>query len=626
MAIRISKPTAQLPRNAFDLSQRHVFSSRVGLQLPILSIDCVPGDYHEINTLSLTRSMPLKTDAFTALKQNFKFVFVPYQQIWRYWNDFINQSSEHFSTYEGVSSPNGFTPYSFSAVPHFDLQRLINSLHDLYFAITYVPDLSSERVLITSNNAAGRSSLNFYKIIDGVLRLLDLLGYGSYYEFVYHNSLDNTDFDELISSSKPNMFRLCAYQKAWFDYERNSIYDNGNVLSFNLDYLTNANSDGEFDLSYFESRVTQFKSDGWANTQETESIFDLIAPFLLHDAQWQRDKFTSLYPTPQFGSLSEVTIEGVNIQNDLVRDSSSPMPGVYAVINSTANKGTLSRLETSNSTSWTIPNAFSVYELRYAQMIQKWKEAKLRAGSRTKDLAKAIFGESPKYALDQYSDFVDGFSDYINISEVVSTSQTDGADLGELAGKGVGAGNHTVKFKCSDYGVLLCLYDVVPNVEYDAYMLDKQNTMVEFANFFNPFFMDQGFEPITLSELANSFSPTGRSGNMNMNQILGYAPHDQCYKQAVSKVHGEFMSGRTLSHWVTPRANLTARIRKTASSALYAADMYVHPADVDSIFVGQDNASYGDAIYYQENDQLLNNFNFEIKSVRNMSVLGLPRW
>lgn len=625
MAIRISKPDAQLPRNAFDLSQRHVFTSRVGHQIPVLAIDCVPGDYHEINTLSLTRTMPIQTDAFTALKQNFNFVFVPYQQIWRHWNDFINQSAEHFSTYEGTVNQLGFTPYTATNVPHFNLRTLIYALHDIFHLITTAS--GSSRLLNTSPNAAGVHPIDIYREIDGILRLLDLLGYGAYYDYVYNEDEDTSDFDDVFPVMKPNLFRLCAYQKAWFDYTRNSIYDSGSVMSFNMDYLTKSVRNGEFDFTDFTDALTNARSLGWSNCNLSLQDFDTyLSPFLLHNAQWQKDKFTSLYPNPQFGSLSEITLDGINIVNNLSLSSENRQAGVELSTGLLYRaSGTTESSTNKERSSWTINNAFSVYELRYAQMVQKWKEDKMRAGNRTKDIARAIFGEAPKYAMDQYSDFVDAFSDYINISEVMSTAETSGAALGQIAGKGVGAGNHTVKFNCSDYGVLLCLYDVVPNVEYDALMCDKQNTMVEFANFFNPYFMDQGFEPVTMYELCTHADVNAL--NFNANSVLGYAPHDQCYKQAVSKVHGEFMSGGTLSHWVTPRKNLVERVYSSSQHSIYVSDMYVVPSDVDNIFYSQDsNVAYSDSVWYQEYDQLLNNFNFDIKSVRNMSVLGLPRW
>lgn len=631
MAINISRPSASLPRNAFDLSQRNIFTSRAGLVTPVLALDCVPGDYHEIDLLSLTRTMPVKTDAFTALRQNFNFIFVPYQQLWRFWNDFSNQSNERFSTLEGIVQSNDLVPFTIEAVPTFDLFTLLVDLQGIFYGIT--DSVGGRRVLRTGTTATGNTAADYLAKIDGTLRLLDMLGYGSFYEFVYSTSDvydDSTVWDDLIPKVKPNMFRLAAYQKAWNDYYRNSTYQDNIPMSFNLDWLHGTSAQTTFNLSEFTQVASVIHSIGSspgdfaALTISPDDAWRSIQPFELRHAPWQRDKFSTMYPQPQFGSVSGVSFSGVQISNDATR--SYNLHGAAVVVQPLQSDapGLLTRTNEQSTSNWSINNAFSVYELRYAQYLQKWKEDKMRAGKKTKDIAMAIFGERPKYSMDQYSDFVDNFVEGINISEVTSMSGTSENVLGDIAGKGVSAGSHTVKFKCSDFGVLLCLYDVTPSVEYNAKMLDKQNTLIELDDFWNPYFMDMGFEAITASELSLTGDPSTNTP-YNHNYVLGYAPHDQCYKQSVNKVHGEFMSGRTLSHWVTPRTKLYNQI---VNGSVYNIDaLYVDPSDIDAIFYGQsNNPSYGSGIFYQEYDQFLNNFNFDIKSVRNMSVLGLPRW
>ena len=92
-------PKASVSRNGFDLSHRKVFSAKAGELLPILMEDLVPGDYFEIDTATLCRTMPLNTAAFLRCKLNFDFFFVPKTAIWRQWNNFINQRTQLDSSY-----------------------------------------------------------------------------------------------------------------------------------------------------------------------------------------------------------------------------------------------------------------------------------------------------------------------------------------------------------------------------------------------------------------------------------------------------------------------------------------------------------------------------------------------
>ena len=94
------KPKASLSRNGFDLSQRHLFSSKAGMIVPVMCLDCIPNDFHEINLSSLVRTMPLATDAFARMRIRYCFGFVPYWQVWHPWNEFITQTKENQSNLE----------------------------------------------------------------------------------------------------------------------------------------------------------------------------------------------------------------------------------------------------------------------------------------------------------------------------------------------------------------------------------------------------------------------------------------------------------------------------------------------------------------------------------------------
>jgi hypothetical protein len=53
--IKASRPNR--PRNAFDLSQRHLFTAHAGMLLPILNLDLIPHDHVEINAQDFMRTL-----------------------------------------------------------------------------------------------------------------------------------------------------------------------------------------------------------------------------------------------------------------------------------------------------------------------------------------------------------------------------------------------------------------------------------------------------------------------------------------------------------------------------------------------------------------------------------------
>lgn len=554
------KPKASLNRNAFDLSQRHIFSMKCGQILPILSIDCVPNDYHEIDVLSLCRTLPVQTDAFTRLKLSFSAAFIPYQQLWAEWNEFILQTDEKFTV--------NHNHISYTQVPFFELGLL---LKNLYFI---------DHDYSTGALPADMQDMFGFNPADIIVRMLDLLGYGSYYHVLdtYRNS-GQRDGDNLVdenySHQMPNLFRVLAYQKFCNDFFRNDQYSSAWTELFNVDDFGGTSIDPTLVCRMF---------------------------LTLHYATWKKDYFTSLYSSPQFGAASYVTIG---------TDGDAQINGDTSVIHSGDNVS--------------IDRAFNVYDLRRAEMFQKWKEDKLRAGNKLKDQSLAMFGTRPRYLMDHYCDFIGEVDSNVSIDEVTNMAASATADLGEIGGKGVGTGSGSFKYNCKDFGVLMVVAYITPTSEYDAMMLDRGNVLSEPFDFFTPAFEDLGLQSVQLHELTN-VSLLPMAGTQWYNKVIGYAPRYLNYKSAVDKVHGLFMrtysvSGGSplpgsLSHWNTPRSyNEISKF----SHGMFEEFMYVDPHVLDPIF-------YLNASNTQDSDQFLLNVNFQINSVRSMSVLGLPRW
>ena len=77
-------------RNAFDLSHRHMFTAQVGELLPVFTQWCNPNETFKIGYNGKTRTAALNTDAFTRIRENIQYFFVPFQSLWKYFEQQVN--------------------------------------------------------------------------------------------------------------------------------------------------------------------------------------------------------------------------------------------------------------------------------------------------------------------------------------------------------------------------------------------------------------------------------------------------------------------------------------------------------------------------------------------------------
>ena len=245
--LEIHPSRANRPRNAFDLSQRHMFTAPVGALLPVLSLDLIPHDHVEINAQDFMRTLPMNSSAFMSLRGVYEFFFVPYAQLWHPFDQFIAGTNDYRSNY----FTSGSVPIS-------------------------VPSCSRETLFKEVLKIPPTGQSNSYDIFgfsrqENCLRLLDLLGYG--YPV---RAKTNKGYLSNLFSGSVTPFRAAAYQKIYSDYYRNNIYEPYDVASFN-----------------FDSSPTAFAADKFVNMLQ------------LRYRNYGLDYLTNLRPTPLFASLQQ---------------------------------------------------------------------------------------------------------------------------------------------------------------------------------------------------------------------------------------------------------------------------------------------------------------------------------
>lgn len=135
--------------------------------------------------------------------------------------------------------------------------------------------------------------------------------------------------------------------------------------------------------------------------------------------------------------------------------------------------------------------------------------------------------------------------DFITIGEVLQTSETTNTSAqGERAGTANAfSRGRGVLFNSPDYGVLLCLSRIVPEIDYFSGLERKWN-IVNTSDWPLPELAQIGFQAIYNSELALKFTVN----QPNNNDAWGYAPRYTEWKDCLNQVSCEMQTNRQYWH------------------------------------------------------------------------------
>lgn len=646
------KPTAQLGQSSFDLSQKHVFSSKTGMAVPCCPIETVPADHFKINVASLHRTMTMNTAAFLRGKFRYDTYFVPYSQIWHNFNQFIDQRPDkHSSAWLGSKF-----------VPSFELGGLLK------FALQSFRKYHWN----TSNVFALDCDMYGSPFIFGCLRMLDMLGYGNFEPLLiptmsinpatgnpWSGTERDTAFTDALTYASQfdgkylNLFRISAYNHIWYDIYRNKYYDEvykpvGTTKE--LQYISMFNFD-DMSCDTFADSLLWMPTWTYTDTDATWDSLQSIRVFSIFNpkyVQWKKDLFTSSLPGTQFGSVSSISLNSIT-GSDLGRWKDAYGDGLVNVSNVSTAPSSATYYPNSLQYSAERPyiqhdhpvsSSFDVLALKRAEALQAWKQNTLRAGNMVDSNFRAHYGVEPHYESDNNVMFLGSFEAVLDVNSVVANADTGGStngNVGDIAATGTAVlKGQEINYDCKDFGVILTISSFVPESEYAANMIDRANRLSEPFDFFTPEYQNIGLESVAGVDLdANLFSN-------EPNKVLGYAPRYYMYKTALDKVHGEFARvaymqpnqpieqiNGSLRAWVAPRREFLVyggfdsngyHIKNRALPTFYCS-----PYALDNVF-GLNNANDLNGVGRQNTDCFLNNVFFDIKAIRPMSVLGLPQF
>lgn len=663
-------------RNAFDLSHRHMFTAQIGELLPVFTQWVNPNETFKIGYNGKTRTAALNTDAFTRVRENIQYFFVPFQSLWKYFEQQVNNltrgdAGQNISKFASSSNQASLITTNLPYISYVDLAGWLDVIYqhtfkalDAYLSST---DPSAATPIGFKDFCEKSSVYNDVFICDGyrlcrAAKLLMSLGYGNFVTVVQYDIFAQVskflsasqgtwnkesflksglglefgfESSSILNSPNLSIFPLLAYHKICNDHYRNEKWQPFQPWTCNIDYLQptdNMNAKSFIQSSTFTSMLT--------------SILDL------ENSNLPIDYFTSVLPRAQYGDESAVPV-GMNNSDAVLRIFNSADSTKGVIVNSTSfttgdslqlpnqapvssPDGHVTKLRSASTGNIVLgfrgdlsANAsLKISALRSATALQKYKEIQ---NSNDPDFANQVlahFGIKPKVDS-RTSIFIGGDDKTLSINPQVNTNFQDGGEP-EIKAIGIGDLSAGCKFTASTYGMIIGIYRAVPQLDYSRVGIDRNLFKTDATDFPIPELDSIGMQTQYRCELSaplvglcNTLVPYEKQANsIDMSVTYGYAPRYAELKSACDYFEGGFCG--TYSTWVTgyDQSFLSSWRRNIGSASVPAYgsidDLFkCRPSMLYPIFVNQWSGTVND-------DKLLVGSVNTCVAVRPFSMYGLP--
>lgn len=627
-------------RSGFDLSKRKLFTAKVGELLPVYCRSVIPGDHFKFSAQSFTRTQPVQTSAFTRIQEYVDFFFVPYRILWRNFPASFTQMQDAKNIAQSLSktqSINDMLPY----VTMGDLLKCIcNNLPAQ--SVSDIPPAYSVLDEVGANKK------------QAIFKLLSYLGYGDFDRFGSNTGIHVEDdltiqnLDEYFDTSKKvSLLPLLAYQKIYFDFYRNTQWEEDRAQAHNVDYMTDSTNIADYDSK--PNDLTDLFNSGILS---------------LRYANYAKDLLLGLLPNAQFGDVAEITMSSTSTYGNLpngtllsngtnVTDSNNNTLSTniqrtdiqgnrYYVYGGTENSQIKTgQIRTDRDVSFSIDkinSAFNALDIRNLMATQRWREI-ANTGDRTyRSQIEKHFGVTLPQMLENNCVYIDGWKGSVAINEVVNTNLQSSADdnspKATIEGKGVGdIDGHEFDFDVKEHGIIIGIYHAVPIMDYSLSAPTRDNQIVNISDMFIPEYDKLGYESVLPTDF---FQITQKRFNQRaIISQLGYAPRYWQYKTDIDEVVGAFRT--SLVDWCAPFDDSYLKNCITLISGNnYKLDyrfFKVNASILDDIFGVNAHVTYHDdnqtsdnnfSTLEIDNDHLLCALDFTIYANRNMDFNGLP--
>lgn len=490
-------------RTKLNLDSTHITTTNWMTPSVIFSKEMVPSEKINIHTETFTRLSPLAVPTFGRANIYNRAFFVPFRTIFPAWNDFITDTKH---VWEGSTAASTVTN-----VPVVSNDVLVTSLlNNAYVASA----TSADTYDIAARVSTGNTNITYYKLRPTgrkALKLIESLGYKINWDVR----------DTTVMSLLP----LLAYAKVIMDwywsaqYATTLEYDsiiklfttNSGVLDYtragmDVGFIINACLTNTYDGSYLTS--------AWDNpvAPTTNSFSNITLPDIQND-----------YPFS--ASVGSATIVNGNYASNT--RNSNGTPTLYAT--------------TPSGNELELSYRLNQYMLEGLKKLTDWMKRNQLSGTRAMERYLARYGKQLSPEKLNRSVYLGTQEIPIQFGDVTSQADTDGASLGQLAGKGLGYSNDgNFSYETEEFGIIIIINTVQPKVGY--YQGQNRNTMhVTKTDYFQPEFDSLGTQAISAREAYVPMDVSGLTSTSGLtNVIFGYTPRYAEYKIGYDMVTGDY--------------------------------------------------------------------------------------
>lgn len=490
---KIKVNTAMDQRTKFDLGCDHITTSNWMQFTPVYNKEMVPKEKIDVNVETFTRMLPLNYPTFGRANIHNSAFFVPYRTVFPGWNDFITDAVH-------INSGNAQAAIV-NTVPTFTNATLISCLFGNGSVNT------NYATVVTSGTDDYNVSIGG-QVVDFKLTNLGRQIVKILYSLGYNFKVDDSDTADVYSA-----LPLLSVVKIYCDWYYPSAYA---------------------DKQDYQSLLALTKLDSNSQaivltTAHLATIFNMIG-FVNYDS----DYFTSAWDNPaapNTGNFSSFIIKDTN----LIANQDTFKSAV-----STQSTGTPILRDASSASGNTNykPTQPSQLILDTLKKLTDYMKRHQLVGAKAIDRYLARFGVQLSDDKMDRSLNLGRQMIQIQIGDVMSTSDTQGAALGDYAGKGLGYGQGHFDFESDEYGQFIIISSIVPAVGYYQ-GVDRNVLHTTKLDFWTPEFDNLGTQPILADELY--ISTDASSGFSQRNSVIfGWIPRYAEYKVGRDRVTGDF--------------------------------------------------------------------------------------
>lgn len=325
-------------------------------------------------------------------------------------------------------------------------------------------------------------------------------------------------------------FPLAMYLMCYDEYYRNPQWEEPSFFEL---------SDGSLNHSEFnqvKQAINGITYVDWVSTGGGTDPIINHAPFFAH---FEKDYFTTARPQPQDGDA--ILIPSLGIEEDgtftpqrvLKPDGTTPTDAALGVYS-----GELS--EQGGDTPVVLETNATIKQLRLYQVLQQFHERVMRIGKRYRGYIEGLWGNDPEPNAVDIPQLVGSHFGRIQITDTMTTADTSDASTSNYRGNINFHNNGTThRYYCQDYGLLMCILNVMPNTSYGQ-QIERKWTREVNTDFALDMFSGIGDQEIKRKELFaigdNRVWSVAGADLGSQDDTIGYQDRFAEYKTRVNRV------------------------------------------------------------------------------------------